>query len=96
MFQSLKHILPSRLLDHGVLKQAIIAQIIEIFKEYVKNRWGNSSLDMLRNVYLRNDMLHIQVSASALAQELKLSENEILKLIESSFPNRVKRLRIFG
>ncbi len=96
MFQSLKNILPSRLLDHGVLKQAIIAQIIEVFKEYVKNRWGNSALDMLRNLYLKNDTLHIQVSSSALAQELKLSEKDILNLIESRFAHKVKRLRIFG
>ncbi|MFA4936889.1 MAG: DciA family protein [Patescibacteria group bacterium] len=96
MFQSLKSILPSRLLDHGVLKQAIIAQMVEEFNSYLSKRWGNSALDIVRNVFFKDDTLHIQVSSSVLGQEIKLSEKEILKILETRFPGKVKRLRIFG
>ncbi len=96
MFQSIKKVLSSRLGEHGILQQAIAAQIIELVKNYIRGRWGKSAKDSLRGVFLKQDTLEIMVSSSVVAQEFKLAEMEILEVLEKEFPNRVKRLKIFG
>ena len=96
MFISLKNILQPRMGEQGILKQAIIAQIVESLKNIVKKQWGDSAVAALRNVYLKEDTLHVQCSSSVMAQEIKLQETLILNELAIKFPKMVKRLRIYG
>ncbi len=96
MFISLKNILQPRLGEQGLLKQAITAQIVEFIHNFVKKEWGDASVGGLRNVYLKEDTLHLQCTSSMMAQEIKLKEIELLEQLEIKFPKLVKRIRIYG
>lgn len=96
MFLPLKNLLTSRLAEHGVLKGALVAQVVEEFKLLLKNKWGDSAVDTLGDVQFKNDTLHIKTNNSALAQEIKLSENLFLEGLDKKFKGQVKRLRIFA
>lgn len=96
MFLPLKNLLPSRLAEHGILKGAIVAQLVGETKQFIKNKWGESALDMVREIFLKQDTLQVRTANSALAQELKLVESELISVLERKFPQMVKRLRIFG
>ncbi|HBV33467.1 TPA: hypothetical protein DIC39_01500 [Patescibacteria group bacterium] len=96
MFLPLKNLLSSRLAEHGALKGAVVAQMVEEFKKTVVGKWGDSARDMISEVFLKQDTLHIKTTNSALAQEIKLAETDLLSVLENKFPGKVKRLRIFS
>lgn len=95
MFLPLKNILRSRLAEHGALQGAVVAQIVEEFKTLIKDKWGSSAADMINEASLKQDTLQIKTTNSALAQEIKLAEPELLKALDGKFLGKVKRLRIF-
>ncbi|MFH1867195.1 MAG: hypothetical protein ABIJ81_03910 [Patescibacteria group bacterium] len=96
MFLPLKHLLTSRLAEHGILKGAVVAQVVGETKRFIKERWGESALDMIRDLYLKHDTLQIKTSSSAISQEIKLVESELEEVLNKKFPGKVKRLRIFS
>lgn len=96
MFLHLKQLLSRRLSEQGLLKQTVAAQVIQATRKFVADRWGQASLELVTEAFLKQDTLQLRVSSSAFAQELKLAETELVAELQNNFPGQVKRLRVSG
>ncbi len=96
MFQDLKSILHRSLRQKGISGAVEAAQVVEVFKQAVADKFSPSVVGSLRQVALRGDTLQVSAGSSALAAELRMREKELTAALADRFSGKVFRLNIFG
>ena len=77
----------------GLKKQVSAALICDEFNELINKKWGSLAKDKAKALSYQNKTLTIASLSSALAQEIKLHEQEILEKLEKKFPNSIENIR---
>lgn len=96
MFQDLKSILRRSLRQKGISEAVEAAQIVALFRQVTAEKIGVSAADSLRQVALKGNILQVSAGSSALASELRMRQNEILRSLADKLPGKEIRLNIFG
>ncbi|MFA4818533.1 MAG: DciA family protein [Patescibacteria group bacterium] len=96
MFHQLKKVLLDRLRQQGIGEAVEAAAVVQVFKDEVVRRWGESNRNAFRKLTLRGNTLEVALYSSAFASELKMAEMELQDALTSHFNGKVYRLRIFG
>jgi len=96
MFHSLKNVIWDRLRSQGLSSQVEAARVVEVFKEELAKRFGQSAVACLRRATLRGETLEVSLTSAALASELRMSEFAIIDQMRAKLNNKSYRLRIFA
>ena len=82
--KSLGNILPQHLKSSKVGEQLEATVVLDRFVQKAQELWGKAIEQDMRPMYLKNKTLTIAVANAALAQEMKLHEEEILTFLNDS------------
>jgi hypothetical protein len=94
MIDTIKNLLGGSIKNAGISDQVEAAVVCEDFNKIAVEILGENVKDKLKALYVKNKTLTIAVMSSALGQEIKLHEHEILeKLNQKTGKNKVERLR---
>lgn len=77
----------------GLANQVTAALICDEFKKIISNIFGPVADNKVKAMYFRQGTLTIASLSSPLAQEIKLHEIEILKILNKKFDNVIKYIR---
>ena len=90
----IKNLLSGSIQRSGVAPQVEASLVCEEFNKIALEILGENIRDKVKALYIKNNTLSIAVMSSALGQEIKLHELEILqKLNQKTGQNKVERLR---
>lgn len=93
-FKSLGDILPKHIKKQGLGEQMQATQLLDLFLQKAKQKWGEAVEQEMKPLYIKNKTLTVAVTNAALAQELKLNEKEILEFLNKGQAVKlVERLR---
>ncbi len=93
-FKALGDILPKHIKKQGFAEQMEATQLLELFLQKAKQKWGEAVEKEMKPLYIKNKTLTVAVTNAALAQELKLNEKEILEFLNKGQKIKmVERLR---
>ena len=91
---SLKNLLSDSIRKAGISEQVGAARVCEEFNRIVVEVLGEKVKDRVKALYVKNRTLSVAVLSSAMGQEIKLHEQEILeKLRQKVGEIQVERLR---
>jgi len=91
---SIKSLLSGSIQRSGAAPQIEASIVCEEFNKIALEILGQDVKDKVKALYIKNNTLSIAVMSSALGQEIKLHELEILqKLNQKTGQNKVERLR---
>ncbi len=94
MFKKIKDIIPSSLSRYGLDRQAQASFVCFIFKEAIKEKWGEEVSKNIQPLSFKNGVLRIKVSDSIMASEIQLNQFEITNKINKKIgKDIVKRLQ---
>lgn len=96
MFLDIKKLLNRRLNELGVGEQVEAVVVVEAFKRVVDKRFGRSAVNAINRAVWRYGRLEVSVASSALANELKIRENELTDLLAGELNGKVIKMNIFG
>lgn len=96
MFQALGQAIKDRLKQHGVAEAVEAAQVTELLRSLVAEKWGPSAGASLRKVALRGNTLEVLADSGTLAAELRMHEYDLQDALKAKSNGKVYRLRIFG
>lgn len=84
--RTLKSMLSISLNKHGLAKQITIAQILEKTRLELARILNDSTNKLAQPLYLKNNILTVRCSHSAVAQEIKINEQELRQRLRQTFP----------
>ena len=94
MVTSIKDILQSSLQKAGIADQVNAAMVCNEFNRIMEEVFGKQISEKVKALYVKNRTLTLAVMSSAVGQELKLREQELIQKLEKKVgKNRVERLR---
>jgi len=94
MIDSIKNLLGDSIRKAGISQQVEASIFWDDFNRFVLEILGENIREKVKALYVKNNTLTIAVMSSALGQEIKLHELEILeKLNQKTGQNKVERLR---
>ncbi|MDD5040148.1 MAG: DUF721 domain-containing protein [Patescibacteria group bacterium] len=94
MVTSIKDILQSSLQKAGIADQVNAAVVCNEFNRIMEELFGTQISGKVKALYVKNRTLTLAVMSSAVGQELKLKERELIEKLEKKVgKNRVERLR---
>ncbi|MFH1598195.1 MAG: DciA family protein [Patescibacteria group bacterium] len=78
----------------GVEEQVEASQVLEEFQRLIEGQLGKKTRRLVKPLYLKNQTLHISVTSSVLATEIKIHQGQIIKNLNYKFKKTlVKNLR---
>lgn len=96
MFLDIKKLLNRRLNELGVGDKVEAVVIVEAFKKVIDKRFGRSAAASINRAVWRYGRLEVSVSSSAMANELKIRQNELTDLLTAELDGKVIKMNIFG
>jgi len=93
-FMSIGKMMPDHLKKSKLGAALEASVLLDEFMKKAKDIWGGAIEQDMKPLYIKNKTLTIAVTSSVLAQELKLHEEEILKILNKTGEGKVvERLR---
>lgn len=92
-FSPLANILNKHVRQKGLAEKIVATLVCEEFDKIVAEKWAGKMQNKVKALYLKNNILTIASLSTVFAQEIRLHEIEIIKIINDQFPNSVERLR---
>lgn len=90
----LRALLPQRLKETGLARGVVVAQILNEVRIFVRQRYGEELSRAVMVHSLNGGEITLHTQNQSLAQQIKLREGEIVRLINTKFKgNIVTRLR---
>ncbi len=94
MTESIGNLIQQSVNKAGIGDQVGAAVVCDAFNKILKDVIGDKAEGRAKAMYIKNKTLSIAVMSSAMGQEIKLHEQEILeKLDKTAGKNKVERLR---
>lgn len=94
MFTPIKKLLNTSIKKSGLEDKVQAALVLEVCEKVLSDMFGQKIENKAKPIYLKNNELVIAVLSSVISQELKLRENEIIKIINQELKKEiVKRLK---
>ncbi len=97
MADSIKNLLQQTVNKAGISQQVDAAVVCDAFNRIIVELLGQEIAKKAKALYVKNRTLSIAVLSSAVGQEIKLHEREIMeKLAKKIGPDKVERLRFLA
>lgn len=97
MFESLARAISDRLRQHGISSAVEAAQVTEVLRQIIAEKWGASGAAAMKKVALREGAtLEILAGSGGFAAELRMHEFYLQEQLSARCNGRRFRLRIFG
>ncbi len=84
--RTLGSLMPSSLKKHGLGKQVILAQMLIFLREELALLLKDPTNQIAQPLYCKRNIITIKCTHSAVAQEIKFNEQNILQKINGTFP----------
>ncbi len=76
----------------GLTKQVQAALVCDEFKKIIINLWGPKATQKVKALSYQQNILTVACISSALAQEIRLQEKEILQKINQKFNLKIEKI----
>ncbi len=83
MMKSLADIIKSKARLSPMMKGVLAAGAIGIVNDFILSTWGEEGEKLARAVYIKNTTLYIACLSSIMAQEIKMREEELKKIVNT-------------
>lgn len=94
MFTKLSEIVPKYFKKHNLTTVSKAAQVVDLFSKVVREILGENLEKEIKAISLTEDILNLEASSNAAAQEVQMSKLTIIEKLNQSFKEkRVKDFR---